>query len=191
MGQFLWGNLLTCLSRSLCNGLLPPTNEVCEGYVFIGVCLSTGGVSASGPGGVSATHPRDQRQTLLLPSACWHPVNKRAVRIPLECILVHTAWNRNKTDTEKRDWHNRKQWVLVPVPVLDQCEHFQMALYFPFSTCTGPGPMQYEYTTTPQVHFKPLNKKLKRVAQDLDTRRLWKYRFCSQSVRIAYTVTLT
>ena len=29
---------------------LPPTNEVCEGYVFTGVCLSTGG------GGVYATH---------------------------------------------------------------------------------------------------------------------------------------
>ena len=26
--------------------LLPPANEVCEGYVFTGVCLSTGGVSA-------------------------------------------------------------------------------------------------------------------------------------------------
>ena len=26
-------------------GLLPPANEVCEGYVFIGVCLSTEGVS--------------------------------------------------------------------------------------------------------------------------------------------------
>ena len=40
--------------------LLPPANEVCEGYVFTGVCLSTGGrthliLSASGgmhaPGG--------------------------------------------------------------------------------------------------------------------------------------------
>ena len=26
--------------------LLPPANEVCEGYIFTGVCLSTGGVSA-------------------------------------------------------------------------------------------------------------------------------------------------
>ena len=25
------------------NLLLPPANEVCEGYVFTGVCLSTGG----------------------------------------------------------------------------------------------------------------------------------------------------
>ena len=25
--------------------LLPPANEVCEGYVFTGVCLSTGGVA--------------------------------------------------------------------------------------------------------------------------------------------------
>ena len=40
------------------------------------------------------------------------------------------------------------------------------------------------------VQFKTLNNKHKRVAQDLDSRRLWKYRFCSQSMRIAYTVTL-
>ena len=30
------------------NHLLPPANEVCEGYVFTGVCLSTGGVSVQG-----------------------------------------------------------------------------------------------------------------------------------------------
>ena len=139
-------------------------------------------------------HPRGKHppgQTPLLPSACWHLVNKRVGRIPLECILVHTAWNGNTTDTGNRDWHNWKQWVLVPVPVSDQCEHFHMVLYFPFGACTGPGPMQFACTTTSLVHFKPLNNKHKRVAQDLDSRRLWKYRFCSQSVRIAYTVTLT
>ena len=27
--------------------LLPPANEVCEGYVFTGVCLSTGGILVS------------------------------------------------------------------------------------------------------------------------------------------------
>ena len=34
---------------------LPPENEVYEGYVFTGVCLSTEGVSVSGPWRVSAT----------------------------------------------------------------------------------------------------------------------------------------
>ena len=34
-------------------------------------------------------HPPDQRQTPPLCSACWDTVNKRAVRIPLECILVN------------------------------------------------------------------------------------------------------
>ena len=29
---------------------LPPANEVCEGYVFTGVCLSTGGVHGCGWG---------------------------------------------------------------------------------------------------------------------------------------------
>ena len=79
---------------------LPPANEVCEGYVFTGVCLSTGG-------GVCPIAcwdtPQDQRQTPPrvdtpgqtppsqtppLHSACWDPVNKPAVRIPLECIFV-------------------------------------------------------------------------------------------------------
>ena len=90
--------------------LIAPANEVCEGYNFTGVCLSTGEVCH--------THtPQDQRQTPpprhtpprqtpLLgrhppgqssptqtppPSACWDIVNKRAVRIPLECILVVKA----------------------------------------------------------------------------------------------------
>ena len=49
---------------------LPPANEVCEGYVFIGVCLSTRG------GGVC-------------PIACWDTANKWAVRILLECKLVY------------------------------------------------------------------------------------------------------
>ena len=30
---------------------LPPANEVCEGYVFTGVCLSTGGGGMHGDGG--------------------------------------------------------------------------------------------------------------------------------------------
>ena len=75
--------------------LLPPANEVCEGYVFTGVCLSTGGCLHHCMLGY--TPPRDQRQTppRQTPpgrhpphSACWDTVNKRAVRIPLECILV-------------------------------------------------------------------------------------------------------
>ena len=35
------------------------------------------------------------------------------------------------------------------VPVSDQCEHFYMALYFLFGSCTSPRPipMQCEYTT--------------------------------------------
>ena len=30
-------------ARSLADALLPPANEVCEGYVFTGVCLHRGG----------------------------------------------------------------------------------------------------------------------------------------------------
>ena len=39
------------MSCELCKALLPPANEVCEGYVFTGVCLSTGGVCVVAPGG--------------------------------------------------------------------------------------------------------------------------------------------
>ena len=45
----------------------------------------------------------------------------------------HTAWDR------ERDWHNRKQWVLVPVPVSDQCDPFDMSL--PSDPVPGPVPM--------------------------------------------------
>ena len=48
----------------------------------------------------------------------------------------------------EQDWHNRTQCVLVPVSVLDQCEHFYMVLHFPFGPCIGPGsvPAQCPYT---------------------------------------------
>ena len=36
---------------ALWNSYLPPANEVCEGYVFTGVCLSTGGVPGQVPPG--------------------------------------------------------------------------------------------------------------------------------------------
>ena len=98
--------------------LLPPADEVCEGYVFTGVCLSTGeedclpppdrhpsppGQIPLTPGQTSPTPgqtppwadtPRQTPPSACwdthpsLPSACWDTVNKRAVRIPLECILV-------------------------------------------------------------------------------------------------------
>ena len=56
---------------------LPPANEVCEGYVFTGVCLSTGdGSLSTGEASVQTETP---------------PYGKeRAVRILLKCILVWT-----------------------------------------------------------------------------------------------------
>ena len=55
-----------------------------QGNIFAPVCHSVhggGGVPQAGtpPGQV---HPR----------ACWDTVNKRAVRILLECILVHNSF---------------------------------------------------------------------------------------------------
>ena len=80
------------------NTYLPPANEVCEGYVFTGVCLSTGGrawllrgVCMVAPGGgLCVVAPRG-RAWLLGGRAWffrWDTVNERAVRILLECILV-------------------------------------------------------------------------------------------------------
>ena len=41
--------------------------------------------------------------------------------------LIHTDRNRGGRENRhslEQVWHNRKEWVLIPVPVLDQCEHF-------------------------------------------------------------------
>ena len=74
--------------------LLPPANEVCEGYVFTGVCPQGRGVCRE----CLPPPPWDQRQTPpgRNPGAgtppSRHPrqmVNKRAVGIPLKCILVY------------------------------------------------------------------------------------------------------
>ena len=74
---------------------LPPAHEVCEGHVFTSVCLSTGGVSAQLHAGIHPLGPEadlpGQTDTPL--SACWDTVNKRAVRITLECILVHFSFS--------------------------------------------------------------------------------------------------
>ena len=37
-----------------------------------------------------------------------------------------------------RDWHNRKQWALIPVPVSDQWKHFHMVLILHFGAFTFP-----------------------------------------------------
>ena len=55
-------------SQTLGNDFLPPANEVCEGYVFTGVCLSTGGGRAchmahTPPG----NHARPPRQPCMPP----------------------------------------------------------------------------------------------------------------------------
>ena len=79
--------------------LLPPANEVCEGYVFTGVCLSTG-VSAPLHAGI---HPPDERQippsrqTPLWADTPWQtrPRQTPPGRYPpVQCMLGDTG---NKT----------------------------------------------------------------------------------------------
>ena len=82
---------------------LPPSNEVCEGYVFTGVCLSTEGILSLCPGGSPSWRGFPSWgvsvwgvsvQGGLCPggvSAMETPCNGNewAVRILLECILVY------------------------------------------------------------------------------------------------------
>ena len=91
--------MFTETSNEACTGVfLLSANEVCEGYVFTGVCLSTGGGSAPLHAGIHppgrhhpGQTPPQAGQTPPQPSACWDTVNKWAVRILLECNLV--TWN--------------------------------------------------------------------------------------------------
>ena len=77
------------ITLSVC--LLPPANEVCKGYIFTGVCLSIGETPPP-PHPGKTPHPLGRPPRVDTPSplrsACWDTVNKQAVRIPLECILV-------------------------------------------------------------------------------------------------------
>ena len=78
-----------------------PVCEVCEGYAFTGVCLSTGrGVclnpcwdthlpQADTPRADTPHWADTPRADTPLRSACWDTVNKRAVRILRECNLVN------------------------------------------------------------------------------------------------------
>ena len=67
---------------------------VCQSFRSQGWCLPLEGLGVWPPLGQTnppgqappGRYPPGQRPPL--PSACWDTVNKRAVRIPLECILV-------------------------------------------------------------------------------------------------------
>ena len=92
--------------------------------VFTGACLSTGG------GGVSATHP-PPGSTPPFYSTCWDTVNKRAVRIPLECILVYSivfhiimfVYLQETTAIDGRAWALAE--LPMSVPQFDTCNNQQ------------------------------------------------------------------
>ena len=103
---------------------LPPANEVCEGYVFIGVFLSIGGMSASGvsaipPGrhpplpGIQPPGRPPPGQTPSLPSACYHTVNKWVVCISLECILVTPCKGKKVMFSQVSVCPQSPSWLLV------------------------------------------------------------------------------
>ena len=73
------GLLCDCKDELFLHFMLPPATKLGQGYVFTRVCDSVH------IGGLPDTPPRADTP---LHSACWDIVNKRAVRILLECILV-------------------------------------------------------------------------------------------------------
>ena len=85
------GNVFTARKRSL--------RRLCF-YTCLSVILFTGWIHspgrytpppASAPLGRYTPPARYPQQVHPMCSACWDTVNKRAVRIPLECILVHLS----------------------------------------------------------------------------------------------------
>ena len=79
------------------HSLLPPANEVCEGHVFTGVCLSTGGVCPIAcwdtlTPGPEQTHPRHQRQT-----PPWDWGRPPRTRHPPGTRGRHLPWNQRQT----------------------------------------------------------------------------------------------
>ena len=87
------------------------TKKVCEGNVFTGVCPWEGGCIPACTGqGVSAQRvicPGDQRQTALLSQILWDTVNKRTLRILLECILVTHHFTKQYYRVQKMDDQTR------------------------------------------------------------------------------------
>ena len=56
-------------------------------------------------------------------SSVASPTSRRNPSKPL-WWLTHTAWDRNWERYREWNWHNIKQWLLIPVPIWDLCEHF-------------------------------------------------------------------
>ena len=87
--------------------ILPPANEVCEGYVFTGVCLPTGGMCGRGrawQGACMAGGVRGRGAYMAHPQQILRDtVNERAVRILLECILVKFHFNTLVVQNEHLD----------------------------------------------------------------------------------------
>ena len=68
----------------------------------------------------------------------------KTVHTFLNCEVANSNCTSMGTDRfREQDWHDRTQWILVPVRVSDQSERFFVVLYFPI----GPSsiPVQYEY----------------------------------------------
>ena len=101
--QLLQSISLNHLFPQMCQqGYLPPVNEVCEGYVFTGVCLSTGRCLSHcmlgytpPPGTPPGRYSTPWKDTPIpLPSACWDtpppscPVHAGMQPSPLaQCML--------------------------------------------------------------------------------------------------------
>ena len=62
---------------------------------------------------------------------CVRPLMRAGILGPIWMLHRDQRWYR------EWDWHIKKQWVFVPAPVLDQCEHFcrTHSLHSPSDSC--------------------------------------------------------
>ena len=109
---------------------LPSANEVCEGYVFTGVCLSTGGgVEAQAQGGLPRgcvqaqawEGVQTQAQGGVYPSMHWgkHPPQQTATAADgMHPTGMHSCYFLNLLHAESSNaWHNHSIWPsMFPVP---------------------------------------------------------------------------
>ena len=107
--------------QSCAQTFIPPTNEVCEGYVVTGVCVCPhGGGPCIAKGGGMHGRGTCVVGACMVGGACvagghaWQKprdtINERAVCILLECILVHNAIML--IDTPDNASHNQDHWLI-------------------------------------------------------------------------------
>ena len=118
-----------------------PQRSCGQGNVFTGVCLSTGGEGVCLSACWDARPPQPGRP----PRPGRHPPGKQTPAYGLRAAGKHPTGMHScalcMRTGPRTVLNNRKQWILIPVPVSDQYEHFRIVLYFPLGPCTSHDPV--------------------------------------------------